>query len=568
MNSLWDEKEAGRCASELELRAWTSRLLGSEKALVMYGGGNTSVKLREDGEGILYVKGSGSDLARVTKENFAPLRLEAVKKLIGRDALDNAQMAAEFRAALKNPDSPRPSIEAILHAILPFKWVEHTHADAVLAVADTRHGEQHLKAAYGDSVLIVPYRHSGFELAKACHDIFTREATPSTIGMVLMHHGVFAFGGTARESYGRMIALVSRAEDYLKSRHAWDIPLRFPSSSPLPLPPARSVPARFPLLRSDHGEKGGGPGWGSDGGNTPIPTFPLAPAGSVPTRFPPLCGDHGEKGGRRNDMLALAALRRDISLAAGFPVVTTVSSDLLSLAFSRRPDLASLSRRGPATPQHAVFTKRLPMLGCDVAGFVKGYREYLAGNAPADATRLPDPAPRIVLDPEWGLIAAGVNAFYADAAAEIYRHSMKIQARAEALEQYVSLPPREVLAAEIEYGGFERAVRSKDALAGQVVLVGSALANRGKVQALLDQGAAVAGLDADPAVASLHLRPGYLGLVCDTSDHDQIKATLARAVRRFGGIDLLVSAGETLSAACRPLLELSPAIMLVKGKRP
>ncbi len=507
MNSLWDEKEAGRCASELELRAWTSRLLGSEKALVMYGGGNTSVKLREDGEDILYIKGSGSDLARVTKENFAPLRLEAVKSLIGLDALDNAQMAAEFRAALKNPDSPRPSIEAILHAILPFKWVEHTHADAVLAVADTRHGEQHLKAAYGDSVLIVPYRHSGFELAKACHDIFTHAATPSTIGMVLMHHGVFAFGGTARESYGRMIALVSRAEDYLKSRHAWDIPLRFPAAQPLP--PERGM-----------------------------------------------------------GLEAIAALRRDISLAAGFPVVTTVSSDLLSLAFSRRPDLASLSRRGPATPQHAVFTKRLPMLGCDVAGFVKGYREYLAENAPADATRLPDPAPRIVLDPEWGLIAAGVNAFYADAAAEIYRHSMKIQARAEALEQYVSLPPSEVLAAEIEYGGFERAVRSKDTLAGQVVLVGSALANRGKVQALLDQGAAVAGLDAGPAVASLHLRPGYLGLVCDTSDHEQIKAALDRAVRRFGGIDLLISASATLSAACRPLLELSPAIMLVKGKRP
>jgi len=497
MNSLWDEKEAGRCASELELRAWTSRLLGSEKALVLYGGGNTSVKLREDGEDILYVKGSGSDLARVTAEDFAPLRLEAVKSLIGLDALDNEHMAAKFRAALKNPDSPRPSIETILHAILPFKWVEHTHADAVLAVADTRHGEQHVKAAYGDSVLIVPYRHSGFELAKACHDIFTHEATPKTIGMVLMHHGIFAFGDTARESYERMIALVSRAEDYLKSHHAWDIPLRFPATQPLP--PERGM-----------------------------------------------------------GLEAIAALRRDISLAAGFPMVMTVSSDLLSLAFSRRPDLASLSRRGPATPQHAVFTKRLPMLGCEVASFVKDYRQYQAENAPADATQLPDPAPRIVLDPEWGLIAAGINAFYADAAAEIYRHSMKIQARAEALEKYVSLPPREVLAAEIEYGGFEQTVRNKDTLAGQVALVGSALANRDKMQALLDQGAAVVGLDADPAVTSLHHRPDYLGLICDTSDHDQIKATLDRAVRRFGGIDLLISADETLSAACRPLLELSP----------
>jgi len=147
---------------------------------------------------------------------------------------------------------------------LPFKWVEHTHADAVLAVANTGHGEHHLRAAFGDTVVIVPYRHSGFELAKACHDVFSREATASTIGMVLMHHGIFAFGASARESYERMIALVTRAEDYLKSHGAWDIPLRFPAIT------------------------------------TPIPTFPL-------------------EGGRRNDMLAIAALRRDISRAAGFP---------------------------------------------------------------------------------------------------------------------------------------------------------------------------------------------------------------------------------------------------------
>lgn len=496
MKSLWNKEEAANFQSELALRAYTSRLLGGEKALVMHGGGNTSVKLREDGEDILYVKGSGADLAHVAEKDFAPVRLEAVKRLIGLDALDNASMAGEFRAALKNPDAPRPSIETILHAILPFKWVEHTHADAVLAVADTKSSEAHIRVAFGDAVVIVPYRHSGFELAKACHDVFTRQATPNTIGMVLLHHGIFAFGATARESYERMIALVNRAENYLKSRNAWDIPLRFPA----------------------------------------------APA----------------QGGQVSQSRAIATLRRDIAHAAGFPMVTTVCSDLMSLAFARRPDLGALSQRGPATPQHAVFTKRVPLLGRDVAAFAEAYRRYLAENAPAGAKNLPDPAPRVVLDPEWGLAAAGVSAYYADAAAEIYRHSMKIQSRAEALEAYVSLSPREVLAAEIEYGGFEQTVRSRCELAGQVALVDRALENTGKIDELLAKGAAVVGLDGDPAVRTLHGRADFLGLCCTPDNPEQIVAVLEQAVRRFGGIDLLITDNDTLAAACRPLLELSP----------
>lgn len=502
MNSLWNNEEAATFKSELALRAYTSRLLGGEKALVMYGGGNTSVKLRENGEDILYVKGSGADLAHVTEKDFAPIRLAAVRPLIERDAMSNAKMGDQFRAALTDPKAPRPSIETILHAVLPFKWVEHTHADAVLAVANTDHGERHVRAAFGDAVVIVPYRHSGFELAKACHDAFSRNATASTIGMVLMHHGIFAFGANARESYERMIALVTRAEDYLKSRNAWDIPLRFPAA-------------------------------------TPIPTFPL-------------------EGGRRNDMLAIAALRRDISRAAGFPLVMTLSSDLMSMAFARRPDLESLSQRGPATPQHAVFTKRVPMLGRDVAAFTAAYRSYLAESTPRQAERLPDTAPRIVLDPEWGLISAGITAFYANAAAEIYRHSMKIQSRAEALEAYASLPPREVLAAEIEYGGFEQTIRNQYDLAGQVALVDRALSNQAKVAELLAKGAAVIGLDNDPSVKALHPRAEYLGLCCDPDDPSEMAAALEQSVRRFGGIDLLIADNPALAAAGEPLLELSP----------
>ncbi len=512
MKSLWNNEEAAHFRSDLALRAYTSRLLGGEKALVMYGGGNTSVKLPENGEDILYVKGSGADLAQVTEKDFAPVRLAAVRPLIERDVMSNTEMSAQFRAALTNPQAPRPSIETILHAILPFKWVEHTHADAVLAVANTDHGERHIRAAFGDSVVIVPYRHSGFELAKACHEVFSREATASTIGMVLMHHGIFAFGASARESYERMIALVTRAEDYLKSCGAWDIPLASPFT------------------------KGGLRG--------------ISAAHQIPPS-PPFA-----KGGISS--LAIAALRRDVSHAAGFPLVMTLLSDLMSLAYARRPDLESLSQRGPATPQHAVFTKRVPMLGRDVATFTAAYRRYLAENAPEQAERLPDTAPRIVLDAEWGMLSAGITAFYADAAAEIYRHSMKIQSRAEALGAYASLPPREVLAAEIEYGGFEQTMRKQYELAGQVALVDRVLNHQAKVAELLAKGAAVIGLDSDPTVKSLHFQPDYLGLRCDPDNPKEMEAALEQSVRRYGGIDLLITDNPTLAAACEPLLELSP----------
>jgi hypothetical protein len=198
------------------------------------------------------------------------------------------------------------------------------------------------------------------------------------------------------------------------------------------------------------------------------------------------------------------------------------------------------------------------MLGRDIAAFTAAYRRYLAENAPEQAERLPDTAPRIVLDPEWGLISAGITAFYADAAAEIYRHSMKIQSRAEALEAYASLPPHEVLAAEIEYGGFEQTIRNQYDLAGQVALVDQALNNQAKVAELLAKGAAVIGLDSDPAVKALHPRPEYLGLCCSPDNPTEMEAALEQSVRRYGGIDLLIADNPMLAAACEPLLQLSP----------
>ncbi|MDX1406986.1 MAG: class II aldolase/adducin family protein, partial [Saprospiraceae bacterium] len=191
MKNRWDDKVADSYGQDLlGLRVYSSRLLGQEEDLVLHGGGNTSVKLREqdlfgDEEDILYVKGSGWDLATIEKEGFAPVRLEALQRLATLPALDDLEMVRQQRLAMTDPNAPNPSVEAILHAIIPFRFVDHTHADAIVTISNTPNGAQRIKELYGDTVLIVPYVMPGFILACEIYAM-TRELNWSTIsGMIL-----------------------------------------------------------------------------------------------------------------------------------------------------------------------------------------------------------------------------------------------------------------------------------------------------------------------------------------------------------------------------------------------
>ncbi len=204
-------------ADPLALRAYTSRLIGAEPTLVLHGGGNTSVKLtRPDFFGdpveALYVKGSGWDLASIAPAGFAAVRLDVLRKMARLERLSDTDMVREQRAALLDPGAPNPSVEAILHAVIPHAWVDHTHADAVVTLTNTPDGEARVRALYGDRVLYVPYVMPGFVLARAIYEQ-TRDVDWSRLeGMILLHHGVFTFGDDARTSYERMIRLVSEAE--------------------------------------------------------------------------------------------------------------------------------------------------------------------------------------------------------------------------------------------------------------------------------------------------------------------------------------------------------------------
>src|SRR5260221_13196618 len=195
MHSRWQDCDAQKFDGALAQRVYTSRLLGQDHALVLHGGGNTSVKIRErnifgDEEDILYVKGSGWDLETIEAPGFDPLRLERVLRLATLERLSDTQMVQELRAAMTNPGAPTPSVETILHALLPYRFVDHTHADALLAITNTADGEARIREVYGDLVVVIPYVMPGFDLARLCAERFPAEARPATIGMVLMSHGI------------------------------------------------------------------------------------------------------------------------------------------------------------------------------------------------------------------------------------------------------------------------------------------------------------------------------------------------------------------------------------------
>jgi len=484
MKSLWSDREAEEFRGDLGLRVYTSRLLGRDRSLVLHGGGNTSVKIREknlfgEQETILYVKGSGWDLETIEPQGFSPVLLAHVLRLAELPSLSDPEMVNQLVTHMLDASAPAPSIETILHGLMPQKFVDHTHADAVLSVSNTRDGDKRIREVYGKRCVVIPYLMPGFDLARYCAREFKRQGTPETVGMVLLNHGIFSFGESARDAYERMIELVTLAEKYLESRRAWSIPLN--SST-------RSAPGAA----------------------------------------------------------AQAGLRRRLCDTAGVPLIVRTVTNERTLGFAAHPELVRISQQGPATPDHVIRTKRTPMLGSDVAGYAEEYRRYFDEHAPCakEPKTILDPAPRVVLDPAFGLAAVGKTAKDAAIVAEIYDHTIDVILRGEALGGFQALPAKDIF--EVEYWDLEQAKLKKGGKAlpfsGEIALVTGAASGIGKaaVAAFLARGAAVVGLDLDARIASLHNRGDFLGVSCDVTDETQVRSALEKAVLAFGGLDMLV----------------------------
>lgn len=485
MRSLWNEKEAAGFGGELGQRVYSTRLLGRNPSLVLHGGGNTSVKLTErnlfgEEEEILYVKGSGWDLEQIEAGGFAPVRLGPVRRLAGLKRLSDPEMVNALRTHMTRAAAPTPSVEAILHAILPHKYVDHTHADSVLAITNTPRGAERIREIYDGRVVIVPYVMPGFALARRVAEEFPKQVHAGTVGMILLNHGVFSFGESARESYERMITLVTLAEEYHQRHGAGVLP------------------------------------------------------GAVSGEIAPV------------NVQALSDLRRHVSAAAGRPMILTSDRSSRALHFVHRPDVVNITQQGPATPDHAIRTKRVPMLGRDVEAFVKDYRAYFEANRArsAEPPTMLDPAPRVILDPEFGMVTVGGSAKETGIVADIYRHTMDVIEHAEKLERWQALPADDIF--DVEYWNLEQAkLRSggrPPLFAGEIALVTGAARGIGRacVESLLARGAAVIGLDRDAGVTTLYRRADFLGLTCDVTDAATLSAALGKAMECFGGLDMLI----------------------------
>jgi rhamnose utilization protein RhaD (predicted bifunctional aldolase and dehydrogenase)/NAD(P)-dependent dehydrogenase (short-subunit alcohol dehydrogenase family) len=481
----WSESEAAACTTDAALRAYSSRLLGADPSLVLHGGGNTSVKVTSKSvlgrdEEVLLVKGSGWDMASIEEAGFAPVRLDHLRDLSTLPKLTDPQMVSEMVTHTTRAGAPVASVEAILHAILPFKWVDHTHADAIVTITNSANGEAAIREIFGDDVVVIPYVMPGFDLARVCAERFPKEAGKATIGMVLLNHGLFTFGESAKESYDRMISLVTRAEDYLRRRNAWEIERAAPGAPP------RAIDAGLPELR------------------------------------------------------------QRVSAMAGFPVVIARHADKAIRAFIARSDLADIASQGPATPDHSIRTKRIPMVGRDVDAYARDYRAYFDSNAARKDPRpsMLDTAPRVILDSELGMCAVGKSAKDAAIVADIYMQTMEIISRATALGGYEALPATDIF--DVEYWDLEQAKLAQggkpNVFAGEIVLVTGAASGIGRacVESFLSRGAAVAGIDIDVAIETLHDRPDFTGIRCDVTDAAQLEAALAETVEKYGGLDMLV----------------------------
>jgi len=492
MQSLWNDKEAAEFAdSSIKMRVYTSRLLGRDPALVMHGGGNTSVKdtvtnLFGEAIEVLFVKGSGWDLATIEAPGFSPVALDVLVKLAQIPDLTDSVIVREQRAALLDPTAPNPSVEAILHAIIPHKFVDHSHADALVTLTNNPNGEKIIREVYGDRVVVVPYVMPGFTLAREVY-LRTKDIKWDDIdGIILLNHGLFTFDNDAKVAYENHIDLVTQAENYLKSQGVWNV--------------LREVDMMDAL-----------------------------------------------------DTVGLAKLRHQVSVVAGKAMLAKPNITPRAHGFSKLGDVGEIATRGPITPDHVIRTKQIPVIINDIAEsdravdtFVKDYTDYFARNNEryGNLTML-DPAPRWAVWRGIGTISFGETIKAANIIHDISDHTMQTIQWAEALSKWQALPESDIF--DMEYWELEQAKLKKGGsqppFTGKVAIITGAASGIGLAcaKALAAQGAAVVGLDINTDITTVLDSPNERGIVCDLTDSIATQTAVRETVAMFGGIDIVVS---------------------------
>jgi len=509
MNSRWDEAAAGTLDG-LGLLVYASRLIGAETSLVVWGGGNTSIKLSErDYRGrevrVLRVKGSGSDLKSIEKKHFPGVRMDDVTALLDRRDMGDQEMVDYLAHALQEPASPRPSIETLLHGFLPAEAVIHTHADAIVSLTNNDRAADVLRDVYGADVVALPYRRPGFLISREVAETFGRH--PKAKALLLEKHGTISWGATVKEAYLSTVDLISRAEEAIAHRAKGRV--RFGGVA---------VPAASPEER-------------------------------------------------RQVALAVApALRGLVGRDRRVVMAFDDAPDVLEFASSK--EAAPLSTIGPATPDHTIYTKRLPCfvpaenprdpaavsaaIKAAVERFVVDYTAYFkAGNT--EGAALADAFPRVITVAGLGMFTTGKDRRTAGIVSDIYHHTISVLGAATSFGRYVSLSAKDAF--DVEYWPLElyklsQAPPEKE-LARRIVLVTGGASGIGRAAALrlaaegahvvvADLDAAGAGKVADEVMAAVGAGRA-IGLGMDVASEASVRAGFEEAVLAYGGLDIVVS---------------------------
>ncbi len=515
MDNLWRDEDAEHVVEayalkgvnrDLALRTYTTRLLGGEPRLVLHGGGNTSVKtqmqdLLGDTYEVLCVKGSGWDMGTIEPAGLPAVKIAPLLKSRKFEKLSDEDMVTLLRANLIDISAPNPSVEALLHAFLPHKFVDHTHSTAILAIADQAESRAMSETLFGRKMGFVPYIMPGFALAKAAAEVF--EQDPSVDGLILDKHGIFTFGETAKEAYDRMIHYVMLAEDHVKrnGRHPF---------TPAALPKALATPAEIaPMLR-----------------------------GAV-------AFDRGE--GRYDRM---------VSVFRTSPAI---------LDFVNAAEVEDMAARGVSTPDLSIRIKTGPMvlpapaaddlasyravIDAQVAAFVNDYTRYFQENDARDDLKriMLDPMPRLTLVPGLGMFGHGRTLKDAGIAADVGEMWIEAARDAESVGSFQPVSRPDLF--DLEYWSLEQAKLAgakPKPFTGQVALVtgGAGAIGAAVAKAFAAEGAHVVVLDLDgerAAAVAKTVGNQSIGLPCDVTDPMSVSAAFEKTVETYGGVDIVVS---------------------------
>ncbi|WP_270169462.1 bifunctional aldolase/short-chain dehydrogenase [Paenibacillus sp. SYP-B4298] len=511
VQSLWEREKAAQIEPGVGELVYRSNLIGTDRRVCNWGGGNTSMKtIEKDFRGrdveVMWVKGSGSDLATMKAANFTGLRMDDIRPLIERDEMPDEEMVAYLAHCMIDSKHPRASIETLLHAFLPFKHVDHTHPDAIISICCADNGKAVAREIFGDRFVWVPYVRPGFTLSKMIAEGV--HANPNAELVLMEKHGLVTWGETSEEAYAKTIAIINEAESYIEARVQEE---------------QLFGGARYAALSSEE---------------------------------------------RRQIVAEIMPIARG-AVSDGKRMILSFDDAEDVLQFVNSKDAAQLSQVGAACPDHLVHTKMVPLYVSwdpatkDVATlkqavldgieqFKQAYTDYFERNK-NEGDKMFEAAPRVILIPGLGMINTGKSHAMSLVSGALYHRAIAVMRGATSLGQFVSLSENESY--NVEYWPLElykltlapaeaEFSRKVALITGGAGGIGSETARR-----LVSEGAHVVLADlnlegAQKVADEINQASGAgraIAVKMDVTKEEDVQAAFAETALCYGGVDILVN---------------------------